>query len=219
MSSKIEFMKKVSKIQKELKAPKTKWNKFSEYYYRNCEDILDAVKDHLDGLVLTINDELVLIGDRYYVKATATITDGENSLSNTAFARETLNAKGKDESQITGSTSSYSRKYALNGLFLIDDSLDADAQNNAKTEEPKANNQTPVKNIPKKEEQKNTARIQLFIPYEDAQLRELCKSVGFRFDKPTTKWFKIIDEEDAKNVVVNEEGVLSYHGIEVEVAK
>lgn len=125
------FYKKISEIQKNLKAPKGQFNAFGKYKYRNCEDILEAVKPLLGDLVLTIGDEIVLIGDRFYVKATATITDGETSISNSAYARESLTKKGQDDSQVTGSTSSYARKYALNGLLCIDDTKDADSDNNA----------------------------------------------------------------------------------------
>lgn len=126
-----ELIKKVSQIQGELKAPKNQYNNFGGYKYRSCEDILEAVKPLIVklGLVLTVNDEMVLVGNRVYVKATATITDGENSISNSAFAREAESKKGMDESQITGSASSYARKYALNGLLCIDDTKDADATN------------------------------------------------------------------------------------------
>ena len=125
------LIEKLSKIQSELKAPKNQYNKFGNYSYRSCEDLFNAVKEHLKEhkLVLTVNDELVLIGDRYYIKATATISDGENTISNNAYAREEESKKGMDCSQITGSTSSYARKYALNGLFLIDDVKDADSTN------------------------------------------------------------------------------------------
>ena len=127
-------MKKLNKIQTELKAPKSQLNSFGKYKYRNCEDILEAVKPFLDGCTLTLNDEIVMIGDRYYVKATATIKDGEESVSVSAFAREGENKKGMDDSQLTGATSSYARKYALNGLFCIDDTKDSDTTNNGKDE-------------------------------------------------------------------------------------
>ena len=117
---------KLSEIQSKLVAPKSQTNTFGKYKYRNCEDILTALKPHLSGLFVTITDDLVMVGDRFYVKATATISDGENSISTTAFARESLDKKGMDDSQLTGSTSSYARKYALNGLFMIDDNKDAD---------------------------------------------------------------------------------------------
>lgn len=122
------FTEKVSKIQADLKAPKNQFNKFGGYKYRSCEDILEAVKPLLSGLVLTISDEIIMLGDRYYVKATAILGDGEASVCNSALAREALTKKGMDESQITGTASSYARKYALNGLFLIDDTNDADNQ-------------------------------------------------------------------------------------------
>ena len=132
-----EFIKKLSKVQSELKAPKNQRNNFGGYNYRSCEDILEAVKPLLakEGLVLTVCDDIALVGERYYIKATATITDGVNSLSNSAFAREEESKKGMDASQLTGSTSSYARKYALNGLLCIDDTKDADATNtHGKTE-------------------------------------------------------------------------------------
>ena len=122
-----ELIKKISGIQLKLKAPKAQYNSFGKYYYRNCEDILEGVKPLLGELILTVSDDVVMVGDRVYVKSTATITDGENSVSNSAFARESLSKKGQDDSQITGTASSYARKYALNGLLLIDDTKDADS--------------------------------------------------------------------------------------------
>ena len=127
-------MKTLNKIQKELKAPKGQTNTFGKYKYRSCEDILEAVKPLLGEAVLTINDEVVMLGDRFYVKATVTLKEKEESVSVSAFAREALVKKGMDESQITGATSSYARKYALNGLFCIDDTKDADNEDNTKTQ-------------------------------------------------------------------------------------
>ncbi len=125
-------MKELIYIQSNLKAPKNQWNDFGKYSYRNAENILEAVKPLLSekGCILTISDEIVQFGDRVYVKATATIknSSGETE-SASAFAREPLSKKGQDESQVTGSASSYARKYALNGLFAIDDNKDADALN------------------------------------------------------------------------------------------
>lgn len=121
---------KLAKIQHDLNAPKNQRNNFGNYNYRSCEDILQAVKPLLGDLTLTISDDIQVIGDRVYVKATATISDGEHNLSTQAFARESLTKKGMDDSQITGSTSSYARKYALNGLLLIDDNKDADTRDN-----------------------------------------------------------------------------------------
>lgn len=120
----------LSRIQKELKAPKGQFNKFGNYKYRSCEDILEAVKPLLGDCCLTISDDIVLIGDRFYVKATARLAlSNEDYIENSALAREALDKKGMDESQITGASSSYARKYALNGLFAIDDTKDADATN------------------------------------------------------------------------------------------
>lgn len=124
----MQFNEIYSSIQFELKAPKGQYNSFAKYHYRSCEDILEAVKPLLKkyNATLTIEDEVVLIGDRFYVKATATLRSDKDSISASAFAREQSEKKGLDESQITGATSSYARKYALNGLFCIDDTKDAD---------------------------------------------------------------------------------------------
>ena len=123
-------MKKIyselARIQQELKAPKSLYNKFGSYYYRNAEGILESVKPLLNGLVIVVNDELVLIGDRFYIRATVTLTDGEESVSAVAYAREDETKKGMDGCQITGACSSYARKYALNALLMIDDSKDSD---------------------------------------------------------------------------------------------
>lgn len=128
----ITFQQKVVAIQSKLKAPKGQYNSFGKYNYRSCEDILEGVKPLLseNELVLTIEDSIEMIGDRYYVKATATLSDGTNSISTSAYARESLDKKGMDSSQVTGATSSYARKYALNGLLCIDDTKDADTMNN-----------------------------------------------------------------------------------------
>lgn len=126
-------MELLSKIQKELRAPKNQRNNFGNYNYRSCEDIVEAVKPFLtEGATLVLNDEIVLIGTRYYVKATATLTSGTESVSTTAYAREEETKKGMDGAQITGAASSYARKYSLNALLLIDDQKDADTQDNTK---------------------------------------------------------------------------------------
>lgn len=129
-TKKAKKMEKLAKIQKELKAPKGQMNKFGGYRYRSCEDILEAVKPLLDGAILTLQDDIIYIGDRFYVKATAKFTDGDYTQTTTAYAREPLDKKGADASQITGMASSYARKYALNGLFCIDDTKDADTMDN-----------------------------------------------------------------------------------------
>lgn len=125
---------KLANIQARLKAPKSQWNPFGKYHYRSCEDILEAAKPLCADTktVLLLTDEVVQIGERHYVKATATLLDVENpseTISVTAYAREEETKKGMDGSQITGASSSYARKYALNGLFCIDDNKDSDSTN------------------------------------------------------------------------------------------
>ncbi|EFB5474395.1 recombinase [Escherichia coli] len=148
---KTELHKKLWTIQQTLNAPKNQRNNFGGYNYRSAEDILEAVKPLLQNITLTVSDEIVLIGNRYYVKATATLSDGEDEISVTAYAREEESKKGMDASQLTGATSSYARKYALNGLFCIDDAKDPDTDAYAKQ-----TNQQPrqQKNPPKQQQQK-----------------------------------------------------------------
>lgn len=131
-----EIYASLNLIQSELDAPKNQVNSFGKYKYRSCEDILAAVKPLLEktGTTLTLNDEMVEVGGRVYVKAVASLCLDGQCISTTAFAREAENKKGMDESQITGATSSYARKYALNGLFCIDDAKDSDATNTGKVE-------------------------------------------------------------------------------------
>ena len=124
-------MKTLSEIQAAVKAPKGNFNSFGKYKYRSAEDILEAVKPVINphGFHVTIYDEIVLIGDRFYVKATAEISNGENAYTSVAFAREEELVKGMSAPQVTGSASSYARKYALSGLLALDDTKDADATN------------------------------------------------------------------------------------------
>lgn len=142
-------MTQLTKIQKTLKAPKSQFNAFGKYNYRNCEDILEALKPLLDGCTLTISDEIVMIGNRFYVKATATLTEDKdiaNHITVSAYAREEESKKGMDGAQVTGAASSYARKYALNGLFLIDDTKDADTTNKHGKDVPEAaNEEIPAK--------------------------------------------------------------------------
>ena len=167
----MNIYEKLNKIQTELKAPKGQYNSFGKYKYRSCEDILEAIKPFLTETktVLTINDEIVFIGNRFYVKATAVLADCENENSfihNTAFAREDDSKKGMDGSQITGASSSYARKYALNGLFAIDDTKDADTDENAKQQGNSTHTQEPER-----------------ITKEDVQLlRDLCEQKGLNPD-------------------------------------
>lgn len=130
----------LQKIQQELKAPKNQFNSFGRYNYRSCEDILEGVKPLLKkhNMTLTMSDEMIEVGGRVYVKATAELQDHETKdrVTVSACAREPVDRKGMDDSQITGATSSYARKYALNGLFCIDDTKDADTQDNSSVGQP-----------------------------------------------------------------------------------
>jgi hypothetical protein len=137
-----ELNKKLAVIQQKLKAPKSQFNKFANFNYRSCEDILEAVKPLLGDLTLIIQDDIVQVGDRHYIRATVSLMDGTNSIGCSALAREPESKTGMDASQITGAASSYARKYALNGLFLIDDTKDADTQDNRVKETPKKEEDT-----------------------------------------------------------------------------
>ena len=123
---------KLRMVQQKLKAPKNQYNSFGKYRYRSCEDILEGVKPLLEevGAAIVLTDCIEQVGDRFYIKATATFMDGTDIICNTAYARESDDKKGMDASQITGTASSYARKYALNGLLLIDDTKDADTDEN-----------------------------------------------------------------------------------------
>lgn len=141
---------KLSKVQSELKAPKGQYNSFGKYKYRSCEDILEAVKplNAKHGVVLTVGDEVVEISNRFYVKATAVFVDIESGekIINTALAREDDSKKGMDGSQITGTASSYARKYCLNGLYCIDDTKDADTDEYRHQQERKPQESKPQEN-------------------------------------------------------------------------
>ena len=143
---------KLSKIQRELHAPKNQRNNFGNYKYRSCEDICEALKPLLEKekLSVTLQDSIFFCEGRFYIQATATLHDSEGaSVSTTAFAREEESKKGMDGSQVTGAASSYARKYALNGLFLIDDNKDADATNTHGKEAPKEEKKEAPKEAPK----------------------------------------------------------------------
>ena len=135
---------KLVEVQSKLKAPKSQYNSFGKYSYRNCEDILEALKPLLNEVkaIINISDDIVMLGERYYVKATAKFIDAETGeiIEASAMAREEESKKGMDSSQLTGSTSSYARKYALNGLFAIDDTKDSDTTNTHNKEQNKASN-------------------------------------------------------------------------------
>lgn len=153
----MKLHEKLLAIQTKLKAPKGQYNKFGNFNYRSAEDILEAVKplNAEQGVLLTITDEIKEIGGRVYVVATATVSDGTDTLQVSAFAREPENKKGMDESQITGATSSYARKYALNGLYAIDDNKDADTDEHKQQQE-----NAPKKQQAQKQQQKQQAQQQ-----------------------------------------------------------
>ena len=144
-------MKDLIAIQSELKAPKNQHNAFGKYNYRSAEDILEALKPLLlkHDCLLTVHDEIEQVGERIYIKAVATICKGESVVRTTAYAREEDTKKGMDSAQITGSASSYARKYALNGLFLIDDTKDPDSTNKHGKDEEKPAPKAPAKPAPK----------------------------------------------------------------------
>lgn len=145
--------KKLINIQQKLKAPKGQYNNFGKYAYRSCEDILEALKPILaeEQCALILKDDIILIGERYYIRAKALLYDenGEIIAENSAYAREEAEKKGMDGSQITGASSSYARKYALNGLFGIDDNKDSDATNETPKETKKETKAKPKKEKPK----------------------------------------------------------------------
>ena len=190
---------KLMKVQGALKAPKGQYNNFGKYKYRSCEDILEALKPLLveNKAVVTINDSLIQIGERYYVQAVATLTDVEDGgqVSVMAYARESASKKGMDESQVTGATSSYARKYALNGLFAIDDNKDMDYMQGQFTGENKGDNK---QNKAKKDywamahhERVNSGE------YEGVTLIEVEK------DNPSVidEWYKLCPDGEKKKIL------------------
>jgi len=192
--TKMNLYQKLQAIQSELKAPKGQFNKFGNYKYRNCEDILEAVKPILTKVKATIivGDELLLIGDRYYVKAVARLVDTETeaSIENTAYAREEESKKGMDSSQVTGAASSYARKYALNGLLCIDDTKDSDTTNTHGKEEPAKTGQKtgkPTEDKPKDDKSANSAYI---TEEQFNTLQDMMKQAGVE-DKKFCTAFKI----------------------------
>ena len=164
------------KIQTELKAPKGQYNSFGKYRYRSAEDILEAVKPLCAGygVVLTLSDSLINMGDRFYIQATATVTHGEESISVTAYAREEETKKGMDGSQITGTASSYARKYALNGLFLIDDTKDADTDAFKKQQVLAEEEQQAAEEMEKQISAKEAKDLKAFIETKGADEKVIC---------------------------------------------
>jgi len=174
---------KLIKIQNELSVPKNQFNKFGNYNYRSCEDILEALKPLLakEKLLMTITDEIVEVGGRNYVKAIIKLSDGTKELIYSAYAREEETKKGMDGSQITGATSSYARKYALNGLFLIDDTKDSDATNKHEKEAPKP--QTSGTPYPVSEKQRKL----IYLLYKEKNGEEMPEEEKDKIRKLTSK--------------------------------
>lgn len=182
---------KLMHIQTELKAPKNLYNSFGKYHYRNAEGIQEALKplESKYNVTVTLSDEIVEVGGRVYVKATATITDvaiGE-SVSVTAYAREALDKKGLDDSQITGSTSSYARKYALNGLFLLDDTKDVDTEE-YQTEGKQAANKTATKKEPD-----YRSILREFIRDTGLDPKAIAQTCGLTQNSSNEEWKKALD--------------------------
>ena len=201
-------MKELLSVIAELKAPKNQRNNFGNYNYRSCEDILEAVKPLLlkHSLMMSINDDVVSVLDRVYVKATVTVWNDKESKQVSAFAREAETKKGMDESQITGAASSYARKYALNGMFLIDDTKDADTQNNTKKD-------TPEKTTPPKTETTSDKASVL------GDCIKLIKNSGF--DEPTTatlrkKYAEVKTLEQAESFKAEVEKLISVKAVMVD---
>lgn len=201
---------KLLNIQNELKAPKSQYNSFGKYNYRSCEDILEAAKPIClkHGASLYISDSVVQIGDRYYVCAIAALVnvdDPEQEVTSIAYAREEDEKKGMDGSQVTGSTSSYARKYALNGLFCIDDTKDSDATNNgpsskkSKTDKPATNGNDEVDGIIGKIKAEINKKIEAGVERDAiaAALKAACGTAQYTKIKDATK------AEAALNAVQN----------------
>lgn len=173
----MEIYKKLAEIQKELKAPKNQYNSFGKYNYRSCEDILEGVKPLAaeKGCAVVISDDVVMVGDRYYIKATAKLIDADSGevASNDAYAREPAEKKGMDESQITGTASSYARKYALNGLFAIDDTKDADTDEHANQSAKNSKQKDKQQNKPTDKQQTQSGKAAT-----EAQLKRLWAVAG-----------------------------------------
>lgn len=178
-----DLTKKLATIQSRLKAPKNQYNSYGKYKYRSCEDILEALKPlaNEQGCTITIEDSPIMVGEWHYIQATATLSDGYNSTSVKAYARESETKSGMDSSQITGTASSYARKYALNGLFAIDDTKDADTMDNRQKVEPNpdakelAKVKAQLKQAKTADEIKNVLSLYLYSELKE-QVKELCKA-------------------------------------------
>ena len=192
---------KLLNIQTTLKAPKGQFNKFGNYKYRNCEDILESLKPLLfdNKVVVLINDDIVAVNDRIYIKTTVTLkdTESEEKIETTAFAREEETKKGMDSSQITGSASSYARKYALNAMFAIDDTKDSDTTNQGtNNQKENRNTQSQKKDYKNMTEKEKIDTCIKFISANRNEYNDLIESMvnGKEIDKIPLKELEAIVE-------------------------
>lgn len=195
------MIKKLIKIQGELKAPKNQFNKFGKYNYRSAEDILEAVKPLLKkyDLAIILQDEIINVGNRYYVQATVILQDPEgNTLTTTAQAREEENKKGMDSMQLTGATSSYARKYALNGMFAIDDTKDSDSTNTHGKATPKPEPQTTMATPAQIAEIESLSNIAGYTAKIKKNYPDLKKIDADTADKIINRLNVVIEEQKAK---------------------
>lgn len=201
MADKLSLRAKLMHIQEELKAPKNLFNKFGNYYYRNAESIQEALKplEVKYGVMTVLSDSIEVVGDRIYVKATATLADTESSdtLTVWAYAREAETKKGMDDAQVTGATSSYARKYALNGLFLLDDTKDVDSEEYQAQSKQEANKATSKKAEPKKAEPKALSDKEMTFLKQRYTGDNLAKLLDFY----KIKKLDDIDPEVARNLI------------------
>lgn len=204
VESKLNIYEKLIRIQCELKAPKNQFNKFGNYRYRNCEDILESVKPIMDKYktTLVITDSIETVANRIYIKATATLysTDSNESISTTAFAREEEEKKGMDASQVTGASSSYARKYCLNGLFSIDDTKDSDTTNTQKPPMEKVKNVT----VPETKEEEKPTKINGIIDRAQA----IAEAKLLKYDNVSVPYL-----EEAQELKINIDNLRAFFGV------
>lgn len=209
--SDLNFYERFNELQTKLKAPKNQYNSFGKYRYRNAEDILEAVKPLNNDykVTLLLKDDIVQFGERFYVKATATLIDSvdpNNKIEASAFARESLTKKGQDDSQITGTASSYARKYALNGLYLIDDTKDADTdeyQNQNKSPQSKPAKQKDIGVIKTKVmrfadmREKKPVDVYKALSIKEQDLPDFTEEQSVELIEKLDSWIKKADKEMA----------------------
>ena len=187
-----KFTTSLARIQRTLKAPKGNYNSFGKYKYRSCEDILEAVKPLLadEEMTLVVSDDVIEIAGRVYIKATATLSNGESEISVTALAREPETKKGMDDSQVTGTASSYARKYALNGLFCIDDTKDPDTDEYKKQTANRAEERDTAERPSEKITEKQARDITELAEMAGRNAKAMCEYYGIdRMEDMTVKQY------------------------------